>query len=73
IYDVLYGKGPEAIMSDERGNKMSGQQAMFRWYHLPANNMEWVQILASRISSEHHSAELNLDEDMKSKLALTNS
>jgi len=35
--------------------------------------MEWVQILASRISAEHHSGSLILDEDIKSKLALTNS
>ena len=39
IYDVLYGKGAEAIMESEKGTMMGEQQAQFRWYHLPANNV----------------------------------
>jgi ankyrin repeat protein len=39
IYDVLYGKGAEAIMESEKGSMMGEQQAQFRWYHLPANNV----------------------------------
>jgi hypothetical protein len=39
IYDVLYGKGAEAIMESERVALMGEQQAQFRWYHLPANNV----------------------------------
>jgi ankyrin repeat protein len=39
IYDVLYGKGAEAIMDSERGVMMGEQQRQFRWYHLPANNV----------------------------------
>ena len=39
IYDVLYGKGAEAIMDSEKGSMLSEQQRKFRWYHLPANNV----------------------------------
>ncbi|EEH10557.1 serine/threonine-protein kinase ripk4 [Histoplasma capsulatum G186AR] len=37
VYDMLYGKGPEAIMNSAKKSKMD-KQASFRWYHLPANN-----------------------------------
>lgn len=39
IYEVLYGKGAEAIMYSAKGSKMGNQQPQFRWYHLPANNV----------------------------------
>ena len=43
MYDVLYGKGAEAIMDSAKdsakGSKMCEQQPKFRWYHLPANNV----------------------------------
>ena len=39
IYDVLYGKGAEAIMDSEKGSVLGEQQRRFRWYHLPANNV----------------------------------
>ena len=39
IWEILYGKGPEAIMKAAAGTKMKGKQQSFRWYHLPANNV----------------------------------
>ena len=39
VYEVLYGKGPEAIMYSATGSKMGNQKPQFRWYHLPANNV----------------------------------
>jgi ankyrin repeat protein len=39
IYDVLYGKGAEAIMDSAKGSMMGEQHRRFRWYHLPANNV----------------------------------
>ena len=39
IHEVLYGKGPEAIMHSATGSKMGNQRPQFRWYHLPANNV----------------------------------
>jgi ankyrin repeat protein len=39
IYDTLYERGPDRIMSAARGNRLQRQTAAFRWYHLPANNV----------------------------------
>ncbi len=39
IYEILYGKGPEAIMNSAKGTTSSGEEPRFRWYHLPANNV----------------------------------
>ncbi|PGH34399.1 hypothetical protein GX50_02766 [[Emmonsia] crescens] len=71
VYDMLYGKGAEAIMNSAKEKKMDKQRS-FRWYHLPANNMEWVEILVSRHFGERHSGAVILNEESKSKLALTN-
>ncbi|QSS48970.1 serine/threonine-protein kinase ripk4 [Histoplasma capsulatum var. duboisii H88] len=71
VYDMLYGKGPEAIMNSAKKSKMD-KQASFRWYHLPANNIEWVEILVSRHFGERESGAIVLSEESKSKLALAN-
>jgi ankyrin repeat protein len=39
IYDTLYERGPDRIMSEARGNRLQRQKPAFRWYHLPANNV----------------------------------
>ncbi|OAX79361.1 hypothetical protein ACJ72_06318, partial [Emergomyces africanus] len=70
VYDMLYGKGAEAIMNSAKEKKMDKQHS-FRWYHLPANNMEWVEILVSRHFGERNSGLVILSEESKSKLALT--
>ncbi|ETS83665.1 hypothetical protein PFICI_05541 [Pestalotiopsis fici W106-1] len=38
VYELLYGHKPSAKPSEEGTN-----HRVFRWYHLPANNMEWVE------------------------------
>ena len=38
IYDVLYGRGTEALMGEARQGKIEGKPT-FRWIHLPANNV----------------------------------
>ncbi|KAF7942433.1 hypothetical protein EAE99_000483 [Botrytis elliptica] len=41
IYEILYGAtGPHAIMD----TSYSDIRPRLRWYHLPANNMEWVEV-----------------------------
>ncbi|EEH19036.2 hypothetical protein PABG_01355 [Paracoccidioides brasiliensis Pb03] len=72
VYDMLYGKGAEAIMNSAKEKRMDRQRS-FRWYHLPANNMEWVEILVSRHFGERDPEAVILSEESKSKLALTNS
>ncbi|OJD16063.1 hypothetical protein AJ78_03736 [Emergomyces pasteurianus Ep9510] len=71
VYDMLYGKGAEAIMNSAKAKKLDKQRS-FRWYHLPANNMEWVEILVNRHFGERDSGVVLLSEESKSKLALTN-
>jgi hypothetical protein len=39
IHEILYGKGPERIMLEARGDRLHRQTRAFRWYHLPANNV----------------------------------
>ncbi|TPX21918.1 hypothetical protein DIZ76_015883 [Coccidioides immitis] len=73
IYELLYGKGPDSIMDPASRVEIDGQQPTFRWYHLPANNIEWVHILVNRHFSNRSSGATMLDEEFKSKLALSNS
>nr|KMM70937.1 ankyrin repeat and SOCS box protein 10 [Coccidioides posadasii RMSCC 3488] len=73
IYELLYGKGPDSIMDPASRVGIDGQQPIFRWYHLPANNIEWVHILVNRHFSNRSSGATMLDEEFKSKLALSNS
>ncbi|KAK2804519.1 hypothetical protein FQN50_006594 [Emmonsiellopsis sp. PD_5] len=74
VYDLLYGSGAESIMNSakEKMESMVDRQRRFRWYHLPANNMEWVEILITRHFGERGSGSIVLSEKSKSKLALTN-
>jgi hypothetical protein len=41
VFDVVYGRGPESIMSAAAEDQISLQekQLLFRWIHLPANNV----------------------------------
>jgi len=39
VHELLYGRGPEEILSTERKSKMVDRPPNFRWYHLPANNV----------------------------------
>ncbi|KAI1409325.1 hypothetical protein F5Y13DRAFT_92301 [Hypoxylon sp. FL1857] len=52
VYEALYGKGPAALMKEATPPTASGKSPSFRWYHLPANNLEWVEVLLRRHLSE---------------------
>lgn len=39
IYDVLYGKGPSAILGSARQGTIPEDAPNFTWYHIPANNV----------------------------------
>jgi ankyrin repeat protein len=39
VYEVLYGKGPKAILDAGRPVTVAGKTPKFTWYHLPANNV----------------------------------
>jgi ankyrin repeat protein len=39
MYEILYGKGAERMALAKEEAKLGGQQQLFRWYHLPANNV----------------------------------
>ncbi|RYP00330.1 hypothetical protein DL766_007159 [Monosporascus sp. MC13-8B] len=53
VYSILYGQGAENIMKDARRGEIEGEPS-FRWYHLPANNMEWVETLVRRHFAERN-------------------
>lgn len=38
IYDILYGKGADALMQEAATGQIQ-EKPTFRWYHLPANNV----------------------------------
>ncbi len=73
IFEMLYGRGPQAIMSEAKGKNLEGAREKFRWFHLPANNMEWVEVLVSRLFAAQMSGAALLDDEFKSNLGLTNS
>ncbi|MCJ1426325.1 hypothetical protein MMC29_004228 [Sticta canariensis] len=50
VHDLLYGKGPNSIMSPLQG--YVPKTSTFRWLHLPANNLMWVKHLVNRIYDE---------------------
>jgi hypothetical protein len=39
IYDIIYGNGPEMIMSTAKTSLTVGEKPAYRWYHFPANNV----------------------------------
>ncbi|KAI9642366.1 hypothetical protein NHQ30_009170 [Ciborinia camelliae] len=72
IYDILYGDpGPEAIMKSAISKTtLSGRRPRLRWYHLPSNNMEWVETLVARILQERG---ITMGSELRSRISLTNS
>ncbi|KAH6889253.1 ankyrin repeat-containing domain protein [Thelonectria olida] len=43
IYEVIYGQGANSLMNAARDGQIQDKPS-FRWYHLPANNMDWVEV-----------------------------
>jgi hypothetical protein len=58
---LLFGKGPRAYMaSHSHGSK----DPAWRWIHLPANNMTWVQKVMEHVMNEISAeAGLKVDQD----------
>jgi hypothetical protein len=50
VYELLYENGPEAILEAVRSTKVSANPRC-KWYHLPANNVTWVDDLFARIDT----------------------
>ncbi|OAQ78569.1 ankyrin repeat containing protein [Purpureocillium lilacinum] len=69
VYDMIYGIGANAIMSSTRLGVIDAKPA-FRWYHLPANNAEWVQDLARRHLAESGSS-VGFTDAVKSDLGMS--
>ncbi|KAK5991974.1 Ankyrin-3 [Cladobotryum mycophilum] len=67
IFELLY----EDIISITGPPSQPGAQA-FTWYHLPANNMIWVEVLINRLIQEKLSGGFMLDTKLKSDLGLSN-
>jgi ankyrin repeat protein len=55
IYEMLYGKGPEAIMNAAKGKELEDRKRDLRWYHLPANNVGYCSL------NTHHTTVLYSD------------
>ncbi|KAI0152258.1 hypothetical protein F4776DRAFT_659182 [Hypoxylon sp. NC0597] len=52
VYETLYGKGPAALMKEVTPSSASTKSPNFRWYHLPVNNLEWVETKLSDYTDE---------------------
>ncbi|KAK2801417.1 hypothetical protein FQN51_005311 [Onygenales sp. PD_10] len=53
ISDTIYGEGDlETLASDKRDQSVNGN-LFCRWYHIPANNMLWVQDLFEKLGFSH--------------------
>ncbi|KAN0112774.1 ankyrin repeat containing protein [Hyaloscypha variabilis] len=68
VHELLYGRGPKEILSSERKSKMVGRQPDFRWYHLPANNMAWINDLVARHYLDRESGTALTQEDLEATL-----
>ena len=50
VDEVLYRHGPEEILSAIRRPCMTDTTSRCKWFHLPANNVAWVEDLFERMS-----------------------
>ncbi|CEJ82051.1 hypothetical protein VHEMI02142 [[Torrubiella] hemipterigena] len=79
VQNVLYRKGPKAILAESRTAANMQGSPNFTWYHIPANNLTWVEHLITRIMSKGNASYADkrervrmLDERMRSDLSLNN-
>ncbi|OHE99308.1 ankyrin repeat and protein kinase domain-containing protein [Colletotrichum orchidophilum] len=68
VYDLLYSHGPEAIKS-----RLDGNEPNFTWYHLPTNNMVWVESLVRRLAAEKGGISAESYDNARSELELLRS
>ncbi|KFA70940.1 hypothetical protein S40288_10226 [Stachybotrys chartarum IBT 40288] len=69
VYDVLYGRGADAIMRTGQNDKIPAKPS-FRWYHFPANNMEWVEAFVRRHFSERSPRTGQYTDDLAGDLGM---
>ncbi|KAI0592859.1 hypothetical protein F4775DRAFT_60436 [Biscogniauxia sp. FL1348] len=69
IYDLLYG--PQIVMEAPQQSSYGGNKRDFRWYHLPENNLEWVEDLMRRHMVETKPSSQVLSETFKSLAGLS--
>ncbi|XDG08902.1 hypothetical protein ABKA04_008517 [Annulohypoxylon sp. FPYF3050] len=69
VYEILYGQGAEAIMKRASSGEIEGNPS-FRWYHLPANNMEWVETLVRRHFAERNPRKGQYTEPLAADLGM---
>jgi hypothetical protein len=62
--DLLFGRGPSTYMAT---HSHGSKDPVWRWVHLPANNMSWVQMVMKHVLIET-SIEAGLDIDHHSIL-----
>ncbi|KAI0159824.1 hypothetical protein GGR57DRAFT_438740 [Xylariaceae sp. FL1272] len=67
VYELLYGK--QDVIQAPLGIDRRGNQRNFRWYHLPANNIEWVETLVNNRVLKSRA----LSDEFKSAAGLTGS
>ncbi|KAI0545222.1 hypothetical protein F4679DRAFT_485269 [Xylaria curta] len=67
VYKLLYGF--QEVMEAPQGSVLKGKRRDFRWYHLPANNVKWVEdLIQNRLLKSQI-----LSPDFKSAAGLTGS
>ncbi|KAK7227047.1 hypothetical protein V2G26_015050 [Clonostachys chloroleuca] len=66
VHELLYSHGPEAIRS-----RLDNRRPDFTWYHLPSNNMVWVETLIRRLAAEKGAVSKEMYEDTKEELELS--
>lgn len=62
VYDVLYGKednGDHVVTTAVRNMKTRSSKPQFRWIHLPANNIAWVEALLAKSFVEDGSSDID--------------
>ncbi|KAI0021956.1 hypothetical protein F4780DRAFT_259030 [Xylariomycetidae sp. FL0641] len=68
MYELLYGD--RVTMDPPPRGQFSGLSRDFRWYHLPANNLEWVEILMSKNFEQPDAFGHELSDEFKSLAGL---
>ncbi|KAH9906808.1 hypothetical protein F4778DRAFT_723465 [Xylariomycetidae sp. FL2044] len=63
VFELIYGA--PAILKHPESSSLSGKKQDLRWYHLPANNIEWVEDLISRRLTEDGKAPQRLSDEFK--------
>jgi hypothetical protein len=59
VYDIVYGLGPRQLMADVSIKKKDLGTYQFRWIHLPANNLQWMENLVDKVLT----GEIPLEDD----------